>query len=1229
MSWPSHAPAYTLPFAEYDEPDDDEPDTPGGGGAKGSSKAVRRRSSKACDQCRKSKCKCERPAPGEPCRSCVVLQTECTSLGPSRKRGPPKGYIDAIEARLHQTEALVGILLAAAAPSSRAGKYTIDEEDEEEERDAIDEGERGGRGDEGDERARGLLADLCEDPLARAIVARIDQSAYGPAGRARPPSSEHPPNSKVQNQEGRGSASGSASPVSGGVGKVKTQDVDLPRGEGGHPSHEWMDRVTSHVLRRARERRTQNQNPSSSDDAFPHASPVHLASHRSTHTTHPLAHSQSHPHLRASASFEHGEGYAHAHRQQQARAQRPAIITALNGTDERQGFARVYNPADSFDAGTEGRRVRRRVDRGPNYGRGPVYRDASTDRESFYGNGGLGTGRGRGRSYSPAGSGSEEGLDVDVPHSPSPPRVTATSYLREGREDRDRDRDRGPGERGVAEGLAGAVGQLSLNEDKQVRYHGKVSGLHLLARRSEAAPPPDGEGRRGRSQARRAPSAARAVIHAGRNVNVKEEESEDGEVGKNVRGIWRFPKARVWPVAPAVTLDDDYAGVAEVDPDGLPPRAAQEALLARYFMHVHPSFPVVHKRAVQDAWARGEGPPPLLLLAMFALAARHAPQPPPSSSPSPSASPAPSQYMWPAGDAFLFRAKTLLDSSYASSLASTCQALLLMGFREIGIGAMAQAWIYIGMAVRMAQDLGMQRDADGWVRAGVMVGGKYASGSGSAVRREGRGKGRDVSGDVVGDRDAEDDGEPEGSRAEGDLGEARRRKDGKLFAEWDIAERRRIWYACVIMDKYVSTYIGRPLAIFERDFDTSLPSENDAEELEEWAPPSESPVSAAPRPGHVISCFNASARLSGILSQIVQSIYALRPASSRHAELVVLDGQLEKWHLALPTHLQHDPARTIRNGVDVPLQQVLTLHMQYWCAVLLLHRPFIRQNATGNKHPAPEDGDVRRNTEKSYELCAGAANHITTIATLYSEAYTLKHCAVFLCYYIFTASIMHVTSLSAHPTDPQARMGLTKCMDMLKEMEMIWPAAGRALELLRGAQATLADADDVGSINTGGAFPSRPRKRPATQSLDESFAPSPASSQDNLLALRQYTQVYSSNGHYGLEARSNTPGYYPPTYERWPTEAGGALAFQGALSTAVMPAYSTGLVDERHRAQQPPHPGEARFGQPLQQPQQYWNDYAAFPPLGYGELHDPALAVHGEPQQIYPLPDFGLYPQNQ
>lgn len=53
------------------------------------------------------------------------------------------------------------------------------------------------------------------------------------------------------------------------------------------------------------------------------------------------------------------------------------------------------------------------------------------------------------------------------------------------------------------------------------------------------------------------------------------------------------------------------------------------------------------------------------------------------------------------GDGFLECAKELLDRTYANSRPSTCQALLLMGYREIGIGAMAQSWLYIGMAVRM------------------------------------------------------------------------------------------------------------------------------------------------------------------------------------------------------------------------------------------------------------------------------------------------------------------------------------------------------------------------------------------------------------------------------------------------------------------------------------------------------------------------------------------------
>ncbi|EED77350.1 predicted protein, partial [Postia placenta Mad-698-R] len=97
-----------------------------GAGTKGE-KQIRRRSSKACDQCRKSKCKCERGSPQDPCRNCVMLGTPCTFLGPSRKRGPPKGYIDAIEARLHQTEALIGILLGSKDSRARSVLEDISE----------------------------------------------------------------------------------------------------------------------------------------------------------------------------------------------------------------------------------------------------------------------------------------------------------------------------------------------------------------------------------------------------------------------------------------------------------------------------------------------------------------------------------------------------------------------------------------------------------------------------------------------------------------------------------------------------------------------------------------------------------------------------------------------------------------------------------------------------------------------------------------------------------------------------------------------------------------------------------------------------------------------------------------------------------------------------------------------------------------------------------------------
>ncbi|KAG1743751.1 fungal-specific transcription factor domain-containing protein [Suillus paluster] len=982
---------------EYDD-GDELADLPGSSGLPTTSsghsdRVVRRRSSKACDQCRKSKCKCERAGDGEACKSCIMLGTPCTFLGPSRKRGPPKGYIDAIEARLHQTEALLGVLLAVEAVR----------------------GENDGEADRGRparDGAAGLddvLHTLRQDALAREILNRVDASSYG---------------------EGSG--------------------IDL---QSTHPSNEWQDRVVSLL-----------------------SSSLSLSQPSSS------------------------------------RSRPPALgaISLNNSNTIRLSQPRTSPPLSLDD---NGRRQRLRLGS-----------SSSPDLSEHS------------QTYAPTSTDSEDEDDV-----------------------------------------ADAVGQLSLNEDEQVRYHGKASGLYLLG------------------------------------YNAKEEARNEG-------GIWRFPKARVWPPLPSsagdstspvipsvnaltnsaaspTTTNTSLAGLSIMDRDlsnVMPDPAVQEHLLQIYFTYVHSTFPVLHKEAFWEAFkehqessaantpsptsdGQGSKSPspfhrarrhvsPLLLLSMFSIAERYSPSSslPPSSPPSLSpVSPRDPTPMWTAGDQYFNVAKTLLDSSYASSLPSTVQALLLLGYRELGIGAMAQAWVYTGMAVRMAQDLGMHRAADGWARADV----------------------------------------------------------GRLFGPRELQERRRIWWGCVVLDGYVSTYIGRPLAIFERDYDTLLPSDDEVEELELWTPHESLPPDTR---GHgyppssemkLLSCFNATASLTTILSKIVQSIYAIHPVNSRYNESIQLEELLNKWYLDLPEHLQ------LKQDVNAP-PHILTLHMQYWCTTLLLHRPFIRNVylLSKRKSDSMDDTEACATSKKHYELCVGAANHISSIGRR-------------LVFFDDRALILY--SVSIYPNDPQSRIGLFKCMDALQDMEIVWPSAARAHELLRGSNVM---ANPLNSSQARLSFTSQARqKRTAEHSVDSEdayersqlqvLAPSnsphaPASGQGyaNTWRSTQFSGTshdvghaqQTAAGHHGDFAGTPMPTSQSSSYYPWSSDGSSYLPFPGTLSTSVLPQmYSTGLINERRvgNSSSTSHQGQSRLAvhgsgsgsyehAGTGRYPEFWNDYTSFPQMG-------------------------------
>jgi hypothetical protein len=83
----------------------------------------------------------------------IWFRTRCgahlhASIEPSHKRGPPKGYLSALEQRLHDAEALLGAIISS-----------------------------------NDSRATTLVTDLSKDSLASSIITRVTNSSFGPVGR--------------------------------------------------------------------------------------------------------------------------------------------------------------------------------------------------------------------------------------------------------------------------------------------------------------------------------------------------------------------------------------------------------------------------------------------------------------------------------------------------------------------------------------------------------------------------------------------------------------------------------------------------------------------------------------------------------------------------------------------------------------------------------------------------------------------------------------------------------------------------------------------------------------------------------------------------------------------------------------------------------------------------------------------------------------------------------------
>ncbi|ORZ06882.1 fungal-specific transcription factor domain-domain-containing protein [Absidia repens] len=86
-------------------------------------KEKKRRVTRACDFCRRKKVKCYF-SPGKSCSNCISYGITCEFNDGSKKRGPPKGYIDALEKRIRQIESTLSTLPCTSSSTNTSNSTT-------------------------------------------------------------------------------------------------------------------------------------------------------------------------------------------------------------------------------------------------------------------------------------------------------------------------------------------------------------------------------------------------------------------------------------------------------------------------------------------------------------------------------------------------------------------------------------------------------------------------------------------------------------------------------------------------------------------------------------------------------------------------------------------------------------------------------------------------------------------------------------------------------------------------------------------------------------------------------------------------------------------------------------------------------------------------------------------------------------------------------------------------
>ncbi|KAI8063387.1 fungal-specific transcription factor domain-containing protein [Gilbertella persicaria] len=424
--------------------------------------------------------------------------------------------------------------------------------------------------------------------------------------------------------------------------------------------------------------------------------------------------------------------------------------------------------------------------------------------------------------------------------------------------------------------------------------------------------------------------------------------------------------------------EEEGGGGEEKEEDDLPPSAIVTHLIELFFQYVNSVFPLVHRGRLRQSIQDGTVSKPLLW-ALMAIAARFSDHPSIKTDPP----------YW-AGEKFATKATQSINASLLEPTIPNLQFWGIMSCLEYGRASGSKAWTYGGIAVRICQELGLNKESV--LRTPILSEGTV---------------------DYVA-----------------------------------MALRRRIFWSCLCIDKFASTSTNRPQGFEVGDYDVQYPTRTESSLLldplqnftvDRRVVTNDPLMDVVP---HYVGVLERFGEICKYMSRAKTD--GSQVTWPPIAEFSQLDTSMRVWKESLPDHFRFSAAMVAKyreTATQNYLNFWICAHAMYCTGMLALHRGSLAYSDLG---PSELPSDVYKQIQASVACCK---EQVETATEVFRCLRDTCGCNVLpymgYCAYIFSTVLMTSVFSSDPVAYTKSSLGLAILFDTIKILGPYWPMSER------------------------------------------------------------------------------------------------------------------------------------------------------------------------------------------